>query len=147
MIKRAPLLLAASLALAAGCASTPQNTTGVPGGTVKVLRVERRNTPFLGGTLFRQVETRFWVFAEDGVPYTVLESGTVHDQPEDFTVVAWGQGLLPIGELDGQPVRVHYQQLLIGTQEFGPVEDGDTVEFTKQGVFVGGEFRGKWKGT
>ena len=52
----------------------------------------------------------------------------------------WDEQVL--GKIEGQQLRVKDGSLYLDEHNFGPVAEGDRVEVHKQGVTVGGEYRG-----
>jgi hypothetical protein len=55
----------------------------------------------------------------------------------------FGPDLTVIGEVNGLPIALHSRRLLVGKDDFGPVADGETVEFTLSGIIVAGTYVGK----
>ena len=143
-----------------GCSATPSVTSPAQGKVFEVLKAEPKQSGIavLGFDLFsitRHVQTRFWVFAEDGIGF-VFDPSDVGSQHNGEPYIHWvtpsSPDLTGFAEVNGLPVAVHLGHLLVSTspslhwRDYGPIADGETIEFTASGILVDGRYRGALPG-
>jgi hypothetical protein len=160
MLSRSAALVVGAAAFLAGCSATPSVTSSAPGKVFTVYKTEPvcSGIDIFGFDLFsitRPVRTRFWVFAEDGMAFLFdPPNGPAPSEREPrMHWVAQEPALTVIAEVNGLPVALHLGHLLVGVspahcwRDYGPVTDGETVEFTADGIVVDGQNRGAIPGS
>jgi hypothetical protein len=137
-------LIVSAAVLMAGCASTPCVTSSAPGGLIDIRLHEQVRTSFVIGHFERLATKQFWLFAEDNIDFHFYsQTGPEPSQlTSDYWILLPSPDIRVIAYVNGLPVGFHCGRLLVGTHDFGPIAEGDTVEFTASGIVVEGQQRG-----
>jgi hypothetical protein len=130
--------------LLVGCSTAPCVTSPARGKLMAVSWYQPVRTSLVIGTYERPVATRFWLFAEQSIDfhwYTPNGPAPCDEESESYILLS-SSDLRVVAYANGLPVGFHAGRLLVGTHDYGPIAEGDTIEFTASGIVVAGRDAG-----
>lgn len=144
LLARRATIFAGTVAMAVGCAATPVVTSPAPGKLMEVSWYQPVRTSSVIGAYERPTATRLWLFVEHGIDFHWYspDGPASGDAESDLHIMLSSSDLRVVGYANGLPVGFHAGRMLVGRHDFGPVSEGDTIEFTSSGIVVAGRDAG-----